>query len=190
MRTKPSSPITSQLANHPWMPALAADGYTDICEREGQLCGIRRFNFTSAVVVGVDPVGYRRRYCYEHAHEARQALAAWDGKGHPGGPWIKCTGAGIELLNPALDLLRTTPIPRGSLQASNASRKQCTARSAISAQGCTPTHAHTFHRLSDSNAGAQPKTLRSTCTTQMVGLQTVVSGRQRLVGTLEISALP
>ena len=69
---------------------------------EGQLCGIRRFNFTSAVVVGVDPVGYRRRYCYEHAHEARQALAAWDGKGHPGGPWIKCTGAGIELLNPAL----------------------------------------------------------------------------------------
>lgn len=101
-RTQPSSPITSQLANHPWAPALAADGYTDICEREGALCGIRRFNFTTAVVVGVDPVGYHRRYCYEHAHEARQALAAWDGKGHPGGPWIKCKGAGIELLNPAL----------------------------------------------------------------------------------------
>ena len=29
------------------------------------------------------------------------ALAAWDGEEHPGGPWIKCKGAGIDLLNPS-----------------------------------------------------------------------------------------
>jgi len=52
------------------------------------------------VVVGLDAVGYQRRYCYEHAADARAALMAWDGNGHPSGPWIKCKGAGIDLLNP------------------------------------------------------------------------------------------
>jgi len=53
------------------------------------------------VVVGLDDVGYQRRYCYEHQLAARAALLAWDGRGHPPGPWIKCKGAGIDLLNPA-----------------------------------------------------------------------------------------
>ena len=30
------------------------------------------------------------------------ALALWDGQGHPSGPWIKCKGAGVDLLNPSL----------------------------------------------------------------------------------------
>lgn len=55
-----------------------------------------------AIVVGPDPMGYSRRYCYEHATEAKAALAAWNGRDHPGGPWIKCKGAGLDLLNPAL----------------------------------------------------------------------------------------
>ncbi|MDQ7958953.1 MAG: hypothetical protein RET84_23760 [Pseudomonadota bacterium] len=70
--------------------------------RQGQICALKDFVFTTGLMVGLDPIGYRLRYCYEHAREAREALAAWDGEGHPGGPWIKCKGAGIELLNPAL----------------------------------------------------------------------------------------
>ena len=54
------------------------------------------------MLVGIDAIGYSLRYCYERAGEAEAALAAWDGQGHPGGPWIKCKGAGVELLNPAL----------------------------------------------------------------------------------------
>ncbi|UUZ66578.1 hypothetical protein LP417_34180 (plasmid) [Polaromonas sp. P1-6] len=46
--------------------------------------------------------GYERRYCYEYEVDARAALKAWDGVEHPSGPWIKCKGAGFDLLNPGL----------------------------------------------------------------------------------------
>ncbi|MBW8466919.1 MAG: hypothetical protein K0M67_01540 [Thiobacillus sp.] len=69
---------------------------------DGVLCALNRFNFTTGLVVGLNTDHYERRYCYEHQHEALEALQAWDGRGHPGGPWIKCKGAGIDLLNPAL----------------------------------------------------------------------------------------
>jgi hypothetical protein len=57
---------------------------------------LQRYNFTTAVVVGLSEVGYERRYCYEHGGDARAALAVWDGAGHPPGPWIKCKGVGID----------------------------------------------------------------------------------------------
>lgn len=79
---------------------LGASGYTDICVLQGQVCAVKQFNFTTAVVVGLSDVGYQRRYCYEHQADAQAALAAWDGCEHPLGPWIKCKGAGIDLLNP------------------------------------------------------------------------------------------
>jgi hypothetical protein len=88
--------------DHPWLDGLAAQGYSGIRERNGQICAIQRFNFTTAIVVGLDPAGYQRRYCFEHEEDAWRGLGAWDGKGHPGGAWIKCKGAGIDLLNPAL----------------------------------------------------------------------------------------
>ncbi len=69
---------------------------------DGVLCALNRFNFTTGLVVGLHADHYERRYCYEHQHDAHEALQAWDGRGHPGGPWIKCKGAGIDLLNPAL----------------------------------------------------------------------------------------
>ncbi|MDM0110220.1 hypothetical protein QTH97_35385 [Variovorax sp. J22R24] len=80
---------------------LLASGYTDLRVIEGVQCAVRRFNFTTAIVVDIDPVGYQRRYCYEHGADARAALAAWDGREHPPGPWIKCKGGGVDLLNPA-----------------------------------------------------------------------------------------
>jgi len=79
---------------------LAASGYTHICVLQDQVCAVKQFNFTTAVVVGLDDVGYQRRYCYEYQADAQAALVAWDGREHPSGPWIKCKGAGIDLLNP------------------------------------------------------------------------------------------
>jgi len=83
------------------MESLSANGYTDLRMLRGKLCAVKRFNFTTAIVVGMDVVGYERRYCYEHRVEAQAALLEWDGDGHPSGPWIKCKGAGVDLLNPA-----------------------------------------------------------------------------------------
>lgn len=80
---------------------LSSSGYTEIRSLNDQLCAIKQFNYTSALVVGLDDVGYQRRYCYEHRADAQAALFAWDGLEHPPGPWIKCKGAGIDLLNPA-----------------------------------------------------------------------------------------
>lgn len=84
-----------------FLQALEAQDYEAlrICGASG-LCAIKQFNFTWGVVVGMDPVAYDRRYCYEHGDDAVEALAAWDGADHLPGPWIKCKGAAIDLLNP------------------------------------------------------------------------------------------
>lgn len=79
---------------------LASEGYTDIVDKGGSLCALGTFTFTTGLMVQLSPDGYGRRYCYEHADDARAALLAWGGMGHPSGPWIKCKGAGIDLLNP------------------------------------------------------------------------------------------
>lgn len=83
------------------LAALEAGGYDDLRTIGEVICGIRGFNYTTAIVVGLYEAGYERRYCFEHKEDAQAALRAWDGEGHPGGPWIKCKGAGIDLLNPA-----------------------------------------------------------------------------------------
>jgi len=82
---------------------LREQGYEALrtCGNSG-LCAVKRFHFTWGLVVGMDFVSYDRRYCYEHKAEAIAALAAWSGDAHPGGPWIKCKGSSIDLLNPEL----------------------------------------------------------------------------------------
>jgi hypothetical protein len=64
------------------------------------------------LAVGLGWEGHGRRYCYEFTKDAIAALEAWDGKDHPGGPWIKCKGAGIDLLNPSfgVEAERSRPI--------------------------------------------------------------------------------
>lgn len=81
---------------------LQEQGYRELRVIAGVVCSLRRYNFTTALVVGLTFECYDRRYCYEHAVDAQRALLAWDGAGHPSGPWIKCKGAGVDLLNPAL----------------------------------------------------------------------------------------
>lgn len=87
-------------------PALEAflleQGYSELRPIGGVVCGLHRYNFTTGLVVGLTFECYERRYCYEHGEEALMALRVWDGLGHPQGPWVKCKGAGIDLLNPAL----------------------------------------------------------------------------------------
>lgn len=77
---------------------LLASGYADIRALGDQVCAVKQFNFTTAVVVGLDDVGYQRRYCYEHQADAWAALLAWDGRGHPSGPWLSNQHAGIATL--------------------------------------------------------------------------------------------
>ena len=82
------------------------NGYAGVREVPGQgLCGLLPFLLTWAVVVDLTEDCYGRRYCYEHQGDAAEALKVWDGQGHPSGPWIKCKGAGIDLLNPELELV-------------------------------------------------------------------------------------
>lgn len=86
----------------PDLEQLRAMGYADIRMLNGKCCAIAKFAFTTAIMVGISDWGYERRYCYEHHDDAAAALAQWDGCEHPGGPWIKCKGLGIDLLNPNL----------------------------------------------------------------------------------------
>lgn len=79
---------------------LQINGYTHISEIAGKLCGLVTLMFTTGLVVGLDEIGYECRYCFESEQDAKAALEAWNGHGHPSGPWIKCKGRGIDLLNP------------------------------------------------------------------------------------------
>jgi hypothetical protein len=81
---------------------IVALGYAQPRRIGDRWCALARFNFTTALVAGIDSIGHGVRYCFEHAADAAAALAAWDGQGHPPGPWIKAKGAGIDLLNPEL----------------------------------------------------------------------------------------
>lgn len=98
--TRTDQPVKATAASNGLIDALSASGYTEIRVLRGQLCAVKKFNYTTAVVVGLDDVGYQRRYCYEHHADAQAALLAWDGHEHPSGPWIKCKGGGVDLLNP------------------------------------------------------------------------------------------
>lgn len=95
-----------------FIPALEAEGYYGFRQVGGTLCCLYRMNFTHALVVGIDPAGYRYRYCYELESDAAAALASWTGEGHPPGPWIKRKGAGVDELNPDFDPPAPRPLAR------------------------------------------------------------------------------
>lgn len=54
----------------------------------GQWIGVFRFIFTYGLVVGLDRLGYQKRYCYHVYNDALVAVANWDGEGDPPGNWI------------------------------------------------------------------------------------------------------
>lgn len=67
----------------------------------GEWACTHRFLFTTGLLVGLHGIGYRTRFCYPSAETAANALAQWDGRGDPPGPWIKEKGNG-ERSNPAM----------------------------------------------------------------------------------------
>lgn len=55
----------------------------------GEHAGVIDMQFTTALVVGIDEIGYRTRFCFCTRAEAEQALEEWDGTGFPPGFWVK-----------------------------------------------------------------------------------------------------
>lgn len=51
-------------------------------------------------MVDIDPIGHLRRYRSAHGSEADAGLEAWEGGGHPSGPWIECKAASGDFPNP------------------------------------------------------------------------------------------
>lgn len=84
--------ISEELKTH-----LESEGYVGVREipRQG-VCACFRFMFTVGLVVGIDSMGYKGRYCYPGPGAALTALITWDGKGDPPGEWIKYKGEGGE----------------------------------------------------------------------------------------------
>jgi hypothetical protein len=83
---------------------LETEGYYEIREIPGiGLCGLRKFIFTTGLVIGMDEDRYYGRYCYSNEVDALKALNEWDGKEDPSGPWIKYKGTPGERSNPEMD---------------------------------------------------------------------------------------
>lgn len=91
---------------------LESEGYFNLHETKNYgIVGLFRFMFTTGLVVGLDPVGYNRRYCYptiEHAKIGLQLLLEEDKKEYPlfdpPDPfWIKRKGYPYEISNPYHD---------------------------------------------------------------------------------------
>ncbi len=79
---------------------LEHEGYMFLTEIPGRgLCGLYRFLFTTGLVIGIDQIGYKGRYCYSERSDALYALSHWDGTDDPPGPWIKYKGEGGERSN-------------------------------------------------------------------------------------------
>lgn len=78
-------------------------GYTDLHIVRGQVCGLMGLDLVAGLAVGLEMAGCEAVYTYENASDARAALAAWDGQGHPPGPWIRLIGKGgrVDVRNPA-----------------------------------------------------------------------------------------
>lgn len=73
----------------------------------GELAGLRPMLVTWGLFVGLTEDYYRCRYCYESLDDALRALALWDGRGDPPGPWVKHKGRDnnglpVDRINPNL----------------------------------------------------------------------------------------
>ncbi len=80
---------------------LQRNGYTHLKRIGDVLVGLQEYCWTYGLVVDLGMFGYGRRYCYESFPAALAALSEYSNTDvHPSGPWIKCKGLGIDLLNP------------------------------------------------------------------------------------------
>lgn len=76
-------------------------GYTHVRQLPtGEWIGVFPFIYTTGLVVGLNSIGYRTRFCYEHLDDAIAASVIYDGTGDPSGPWIKEKGERGERMGP------------------------------------------------------------------------------------------
>jgi len=54
----------------------------------GEVAGLKRFLFTHAIIAGITPTGYSRRYCFQEYSEALGSLLQWSGDGDPPGKYV------------------------------------------------------------------------------------------------------
>lgn len=85
---------------------LEQEGYSHITFIRGKgLCGLRRFMFTTGLVIGLTKDSYGGRYCYTNHADALEALKKWEGAGEANSDpkdshWIKYKGFGEDRPNP------------------------------------------------------------------------------------------
>lgn len=87
---------------------LEANGYHTVAVIGDKIVGLHDYITTRGIVVGLDAIGYERRYCYQNRQEAAERFieyaAGGSTHGHPGGNWIKLKGTyqgrPVDLLNP------------------------------------------------------------------------------------------
>ena len=90
----PDAPIRDYGELQMHVPFTCSDGepLTEYwpCKRlpSGEWAGVRDLMYTSAIFIGVDPIGYSERFCYATRAEAMIALGEWSGEGDPPGDWI------------------------------------------------------------------------------------------------------
>jgi hypothetical protein len=79
---------------------LKNEGYYDFRKVPNKgVCCLRKFLFTTGIMVGLNYDYYDGRYCYSNEHEASEELKKWDGIGDPKGNWLKYKGEGGEREN-------------------------------------------------------------------------------------------
>lgn len=79
---------------------LKSQGYYEIRRIEGHgLCGLKKFAFTTGLIIGMEYDSYFGRYCFPTEHDALNSLNEWNGIGDPLGNWIKYKGGGGEREN-------------------------------------------------------------------------------------------
>lgn len=54
-------------------------GYGSPIKMDGEIVALGPFIFTTGIMVGMDEVGYKHRFCYHNVNEATVALLAWIG---------------------------------------------------------------------------------------------------------------
>lgn len=61
-----------------WGPEM-----TDMCMKNGMVCGIERFIYSLGVSFGLDGHYRHGRFCFDTLQNARGFLEDWDGKTYP-----------------------------------------------------------------------------------------------------------
>jgi hypothetical protein len=80
--------------------ALTLDGYYNfrLLPNYG-LCCLKKYAFTTGLVIGLSKHSYFGRYCFTNEQEAMDSLKEWNGDGDPKGNWLKYKGIGGEREN-------------------------------------------------------------------------------------------